>query len=196
VYHSDESRVSSERHLFWSDRWQRKKNADGKTKAKRKPLHPGPLAPGTTSAMIKSMLPLPNLSPVSGKSVVATFDVGLLSSDGGVLMLREVEQRLRIADRFRWLHQGSARTGPDHARSRRHHPVPPLDEFACRIARHRCLSGEGALAPGWPRAAPAAAAGAFFREGPVPGTRSHQYTAQALSFRLTKREWEQPPSRS
>src|SRR5712672_2121339 len=50
--------------------------------------------------MIKSMLPLPGLSPVSGKSVVATFDGGLLSSDGGVLMLREVEQRLRIADRF------------------------------------------------------------------------------------------------
>jgi hypothetical protein len=50
--------------------------------------------------MIKSMLPLPGLSLVSGKSVVATFDGGLLSSDGGVLMLREVEQRLRIADRF------------------------------------------------------------------------------------------------
>ena len=55
---------------------------------------------GTTSAMIKSMLPLPGLSLVSGKSVVATFDGGLLSSDGGVLMLREVEQRLRIADRL------------------------------------------------------------------------------------------------
>jgi len=50
--------------------------------------------------MINSMLPLPGLSPVCGKSVVATFDGGLLSSDGGVLMLREVEQRLRIADRF------------------------------------------------------------------------------------------------
>src|SRR6478672_8342667 len=50
--------------------------------------------------MINSMLPLHSLSPVSGKSVVATFDGGLLSSDGGVLMLREVEQRLRIADRF------------------------------------------------------------------------------------------------
>jgi len=50
--------------------------------------------------MIKSMLPLPGLSPVSGKSVVATFDGGFLSSDGGVLMLREVEQRLRVADRF------------------------------------------------------------------------------------------------
>jgi hypothetical protein len=49
--------------------------------------------------MINSMLPLHGLSPVSGKSVVATFDGGLLSSDGGVLMLREVK-RLRIADRF------------------------------------------------------------------------------------------------
>jgi hypothetical protein len=45
-------------------------------------------------------LPLPGLSPVAGKSVVATFDGGLLSSDGGVLALREVEQRLRVADRI------------------------------------------------------------------------------------------------
>ena len=43
------------------------------------------------------MLPLPGLSSVSGKRVVANFDGGLLSSDGGVLALREVEQRLRIA---------------------------------------------------------------------------------------------------
>ena len=40
------------------------------------------------------------LSPVSGKTIVAKFDGGLLSSDGGVLVLREVEQRLRIADRM------------------------------------------------------------------------------------------------
>src|SRR5215210_3656602 len=46
------------------------------------------------------MLPLPGLSPVSGKSFVAQFDGGLLSSDGGVLALREVEQRRRVADRF------------------------------------------------------------------------------------------------
>ena len=45
-------------------------------------------------------LPLPGLSPVSGKSVVAKFDGGLLSSNGGVLALREVEKRLRVADRF------------------------------------------------------------------------------------------------
>ena len=43
---------------------------------------------------------LPGLSLVSGKTVIAKFDGGLLSSDGGVLALREVEQRVRIADRL------------------------------------------------------------------------------------------------
>src|SRR5271157_2034947 len=50
--------------------------------------------------MNDSMLPLPGLSSVSGKPVVVKFDGGLLSSDGGVLALREVEQRLRVADRL------------------------------------------------------------------------------------------------
>jgi hypothetical protein len=45
-------------------------------------------------------LPLPSLSPVSGKTVVAKFDGGLLSSNGGVLLLREVEQRLHVAERL------------------------------------------------------------------------------------------------
>ena len=46
------------------------------------------------------MLALPGLSPVSGKTIVAKFDGGLLSSDGGIMVLREVEQRLRVADRM------------------------------------------------------------------------------------------------
>jgi hypothetical protein len=46
------------------------------------------------------MLPLPGLSPVLGKSVVARFDGGQLSSDAGVLVLREIEQRLGIAERL------------------------------------------------------------------------------------------------
>ena len=46
------------------------------------------------------MLPLPGLSPAGGKLVVVKFDGGLLSSDGGILALREVEQRLRVADRL------------------------------------------------------------------------------------------------
>ena len=50
--------------------------------------------------MPDSMLPLPGLSPVSGKKVVVNFDGGLLSSDGGVLALREIEQRLRVAERM------------------------------------------------------------------------------------------------
>ena len=50
--------------------------------------------------MNDSMLPLPGLSPVCGKTIVAKFDGGLLSSDGGILVLREAEQRLRVADRL------------------------------------------------------------------------------------------------
>src|SRR6266853_5831459 len=46
------------------------------------------------------MLPLPGLSPVCGKTIVARFDGGQLSSDGGVVVLREVEQRLRVAERM------------------------------------------------------------------------------------------------
>src|ERR1700730_15562661 len=50
--------------------------------------------------MNNSMLPLPGVSSVSGKPVVVKFDGGLLSSDGGILALREVEQRLGVADRL------------------------------------------------------------------------------------------------
>jgi hypothetical protein len=53
-----------------------------------------------TFAMPDLMPMLPGLSSVAGKSVVAKFDGGLLSSDGGLLLLREVEQRLRVADRL------------------------------------------------------------------------------------------------
>jgi Transposase DDE domain group 1 len=51
-------------------------------------------------AMNDPMLPLAGLSPVSGKTIVAKFDGGVLSSDGGILVLREVGQRLRVADRM------------------------------------------------------------------------------------------------
>ena len=50
--------------------------------------------------MTDPMLPLPGLSPVRGKAIEARFDGGLLSSDGGVLALREAGQRLRVADRI------------------------------------------------------------------------------------------------
>jgi hypothetical protein len=43
---------------------------------------------------------LPGLSPVAGKPVHLSFDAGRLTSDGGVLMLAEIERRLGIADRL------------------------------------------------------------------------------------------------
>ena len=49
-------------------------------------------------ATVQSTPCLPGLSPVAGKRVVARFDGELLSSDGGLLTLREVEKRLGIAE--------------------------------------------------------------------------------------------------
>jgi hypothetical protein len=43
---------------------------------------------------------LPGLSPVQGKAVVARFDGGRLSSEGGLLALRAIERRLGLADRL------------------------------------------------------------------------------------------------
>jgi hypothetical protein len=43
---------------------------------------------------------LPGLSPVQGKAVVARFDGGRLSSEGGLLALREIERRLGLAERL------------------------------------------------------------------------------------------------
>jgi hypothetical protein len=43
---------------------------------------------------------LPGLSPVRGKAIVARFDGGRLSSEGGLLALREIERRLGVADRL------------------------------------------------------------------------------------------------
>jgi hypothetical protein len=43
---------------------------------------------------------LPGLSPVQGKPVHVTFDGGRLTSDAGVLLLAEIERRLRLAERL------------------------------------------------------------------------------------------------
>jgi hypothetical protein len=43
---------------------------------------------------------LRRLSPVAGKPVQVTFDAGRLTSDGGVLMLAEIERHLGIAERL------------------------------------------------------------------------------------------------
>ena len=49
---------------------------------------------------VEATPPLPGLSPAGGKPLIARFDGGQLSSDGGLLALREVEQRLGIGDRL------------------------------------------------------------------------------------------------
>jgi hypothetical protein len=41
---------------------------------------------------------LPGLSPVAGKPLTASFDAGRLSSDGGVIVLREIVTRLKLAE--------------------------------------------------------------------------------------------------
>jgi hypothetical protein len=41
---------------------------------------------------------LPSLSPVEGKPLTATFNAGRLSSDGGVIVLREIATRLGLAE--------------------------------------------------------------------------------------------------
>src|SRR4051794_34469111 len=48
---------------------------------------------------VESIPRLPGLSPVHGKTIIARFD-GARSSDGGLLALREVEQRLAIVSRL------------------------------------------------------------------------------------------------
>ena len=49
---------------------------------------------------VETTLMLPGLSSVRGKAIVARFDGNCISSDGGLLGLREVEQRLAIASRL------------------------------------------------------------------------------------------------
>ena len=50
--------------------------------------------------MVDPTLLLPGLSPIEGKEIVARFDGGRLSSDGGLLVLHEIERRLEVADRL------------------------------------------------------------------------------------------------
>ncbi|NLH80099.1 MAG: IS1380 family transposase [Phyllobacteriaceae bacterium] len=50
--------------------------------------------------MIENNPTLPGLSPVASKDLVVRFDGGELSSDAGVLALREIEARLGVADRL------------------------------------------------------------------------------------------------
>jgi hypothetical protein len=50
--------------------------------------------------MVENAPFLPGLSPIEGKPVQIAFDGGRLTSDGGVLVLAEIERRLGIAERL------------------------------------------------------------------------------------------------
>ena len=50
--------------------------------------------------MTDDNLTLPGLSPVEGHDIIAQFDGGSLSSDGGVLLPRQIENKLKFADRL------------------------------------------------------------------------------------------------
>ena len=66
--------------------------------------------------------------PLPAKPVVVKFDGGLLSSDGGVLALREVEQRLPGRRSARRLHDRSSRSRSDHAQLGGRHPFSTADD--------------------------------------------------------------------
>jgi len=51
-------------------------------------------------AKVESTPALPGLSPVGGTPIIARFDGGSLSSDGGLLAPRDVENRLGVARRL------------------------------------------------------------------------------------------------
>ena len=67
---------------------------------------------------------LPGLSPVAGKPVQVTFDGGRLTSDGGVLVLAEIERRLGIAERLARCIEDPRAPERVAARARRDDPLP------------------------------------------------------------------------
>ena len=51
-------------------------------------------------ASVETTAPLPGLSPVAAKPIIAAFDAEGFSASGGLLTLREIEQRLGLAPRL------------------------------------------------------------------------------------------------
>src|SRR2546428_3220841 len=122
--------------------------------------------------MTEATLFLPGLSPVGGKTITATFDGGKLSSNGGVLILREIERKLGLAavlsrhipddrDRTRITHSYSGHEDCDDLDVLRSDPA--LEDGMRTPARvgHRLDVATDALTPGErPVLAPACAHGA------------------------------------
>ncbi len=95
---------------------------------------------------------LPGLSPICGRSILARFDSPHMSSDGGLLALREVELRLGIAARLTGCGsvanfcQGRTKTliGTSSGLSDRFE-LEPLIENLDRLGQSRQTQAEGAL---------------------------------------------------
>ena len=80
---------------------------------------------------------LPGLSPVGGKVVAARFDGGALSSDAGLLALREVERRLDVAGRLAACIDDPRDPSPHRARRRGRPALPDADDLCWLRGRHR-----------------------------------------------------------
>jgi DNA invertase Pin-like site-specific DNA recombinase len=78
---------------------------------------------------------LPVLSPIQGKAVVARFDGGPLSSEGGLLALREIERR-RILERTERGRADAKAKGVKFGRK------PKLTTHQQREAQKRIAAGE------------------------------------------------------
>ena len=71
---------------------------------------------------------LPGLSAVQGKAIIARFDGGRLSSEGGLLALREIERRLGLADRLAACLKDPRAPEKVRASLGRDHPLPDADD--------------------------------------------------------------------
>ena len=71
----------------------------------------------------------PSLLTVAHKAMQIRFDGGRLTSDAGVLVLAEIERRLRIAERLA-LHPGSEDARPGASRHRGDDPLPTAPRAA------------------------------------------------------------------
>ncbi len=71
---------------------------------------------------------LPGLSPVQGKAIVARFDGGRLSSEGGLLALRENRAPAGLGGPAGELPDGPACAGAGLTPLGRDHPLPDADD--------------------------------------------------------------------